>query len=103
MHPLLLVDNDTHELRALSITPPAYGHSVLTCPSGAEAVHRVATNRPDLVLLDLELPDMDGTTVIRTLRDNSDVLIIVLSGRHDPTTQTDALNRGAHDYITTPF
>jgi len=100
---LLIVDDDAQLLRALSITLRAFNHHVLTSTNGVDALSCAAGNRLDLVLLDLGLPDMDGTTVIRGLRGWTRVPIIVLSGRDDPIAKTDALDLGADDYVTKPF
>jgi len=100
---LLIVDDDAQLLRALSITLRAFNYHVLTSTNGVDALSCAARNRLDLVLLDLGLPDMDGTTVIRGLRGWTTVPIIVLSGRDDPIAKTDALDLGADDYVTKPF
>jgi two-component system KDP operon response regulator KdpE len=100
---LLIVDDDAQLLRALSITLRAFNYHVLTSTNGVDALTSATRNRLDLILLDLGLPDMDGTTVIRGLRDWTNVPILVLSGRDDPVAKTHALDLGADDYITKPF
>jgi len=100
---LLIVDDDAQLLRALSITFRAFNYHVLTSTNGVDALTSATRNRLDLILLDLGLPDMDGTTVIRGLRDWTNVPILVLSGRDDPVAKTHALDLGADDYITKPF
>jgi two-component system, OmpR family, KDP operon response regulator KdpE len=100
---LLLVDDDAQLLRALSITLRAFHYQVLTRASGVDALSCANDQRPDLVMLELALPDMDGTTVIRALRGWTTVPVIVLSSRADPAAKTHALDLGADDYVTKPF
>jgi len=100
---LLIVDDDAQLLRALSITLRAFNYGVFTVATGVDALSHTARNKVDLVLLDLGLPDMDGTVVIRGLRGWTTVPILVLSGRDDPVARTHALDLGADDYITKPF
>jgi two-component system, OmpR family, KDP operon response regulator KdpE len=100
---LLIVDDDAQLLRSLSITLRAFNYHVLTSTNGLDALNSATRNQLDLVILDLGLPDMDGTTVIRGLRGWTTVPILVLSGRDDPAAKTHALDLGADDYITKPF
>ena len=74
-----------------------------TAATGAEALAVAAAHPPDLVILDLGLPDIDGVEVIRGLRGWTDAPIIVLSGRTDSADKVDALDAGADDYVTKPF
>jgi two-component system KDP operon response regulator KdpE len=103
MSHLLIVDDDAQLLRSLSITLRAFDYTVHTSTDGVDALSSARRHRFDLVILDLGLPDMDGTTVIRGLRGWTSVPIIVLSGRNDPAAKTDALDLGADDYVTKPF
>src|SRR5882757_1793693 len=103
MSRVLIVDDEPQLLRALSITLRAFDYEVATSSNGAEALVCAARQRLDLVILDLGLPDMAGTTVIRELRAWTTVPIIVLSGRTDPAAKTEALDLGADDYVTKPF
>ena len=100
---VLAVDDDPHILRALRINLQARGHQVLTAGSGTQALVIASRHPPDLVLLDLGLPDMDGVEVISGLRGWTSVPIIVLSGRADGTDKVEALDAGADDYVTKPF
>jgi two-component system KDP operon response regulator KdpE len=78
-------------------------YDVVTAADGADALHATASQRPDVVVLDLGLPDMDGVEVIRKLRTWSPVPILILSGRMDNGGKVDALDAGADDYVTKPF
>ena len=100
---VLVVDDDPHILRAIRIHLTARGYTVLTAPTARAALQAGAEHHPDLVLLDLGLPDLDGTAVIAKLRHWSTVPIIVLSARSDGTDKINALDLGADDYVTKPF
>lgn len=100
---VLLVDDEPQLLRALGINLRARSYEVLTAVSGAAALHMASTHRPDLVVLDLGLPDMDGVDVITGLRAWTTVPILVLSARRDLGDKVDALDAGADDYLIKPF
>jgi two-component system KDP operon response regulator KdpE len=100
---VLVVDDEPQILRALSINLRARKYEVQQASSGAQALSVAAAHPPDLVILDLGLPDMDGTEVIRGLRGWTSVPILVLSGRSDSADKVDALDAGADDYVTKPF
>ncbi|GAB2571584.1 DNA-binding response regulator [Paractinoplanes abujensis] len=100
---ILVVDDDPQILRALRINLRARDYDVEVAADGASALQAAAAHTPDLVVLDLGLPDLDGTEVIRGLRGWSSVPIIVLSGRAEGTDKVDALDAGADDYVTKPF
>jgi two-component system KDP operon response regulator KdpE len=100
---VLIVDDEPQILRALRINLQARQYEVHTAADGAEALHEAASIRPDLLVLDLGLPDLDGVEVIRRLRTWSPVPIVVLSGRVDSRDKVDALDAGADDYVTKPF
>ena len=100
---VLVVDDEPQLLRALRINLSARGYEVVVAADGAEALDAAARHLPDLVILDLGLPDMDGTEVIEGLRGWTDAPIIVLSGRADSTDKVQALDCGADDYVTKPF
>jgi len=100
---ILIVDDEPQILRALRINLHARGYDVITAADGAEALHSAATHRPDLVVLDLGLPDIDGVEVIRKLRTWTPIPIVILSGRMDSRAKVDALDAGADDYVTKPF
>ncbi|MGZ4615161.1 MAG: response regulator [Actinomycetes bacterium] len=100
---VLVVDDEPQILRALRINLRARQYDVLTASSGTEALELAARHPPDLVILDLGLPDIDGVEVIHGLRGWTAVPIVVLSGRSDSADKVDALDAGADDYLTKPF
>ena len=100
---VLVVDDEPQILRALRINLRARRYEVTTAANGTQALDEAAAHPPDLVILDLGLPDMDGVDVIGGLRGWTAVPIIVLSGRADSTDKVDALDAGADDYVTKPF
>ena len=100
---VLVVDDEPQLLRALSINLRARHYEVATAANGTEALTVAAAHPPDVVILDLGLPDMDGTEVIAGLRGWTDVPILVLSGRTDSIDKVEALDAGADDYVTKPF
>jgi two-component system KDP operon response regulator KdpE len=103
MSRVLVVDDEPQLLRALRINLAARRYEVVVAPTGAAALRAAASQPPDVVILDLGLPDLDGADVIRGLRGWSQVPIIVLSGRADASDKVDALDAGADDYVTKPF
>ena len=100
---VLVVDDEAAILRFLKPALEANGYEMETAGSVAEATKRIAAESPDIVLLDLGLPDGDGKDVIRRAREWSDVPIIVLSARERETEKIEALDLGADDYINKPF
>ncbi len=100
---ILVVDDDPQILRALRINLRARQYAVDVAADGATALRVAASGRPDLVVLDLGLPDMDGVDVIGGLRGWTGVPIIVLSGRAGSGDKVAALDAGADDYVTKPF
>jgi two-component system, OmpR family, KDP operon response regulator KdpE len=100
---VLVVDDEPQIVRALSINLRARHYELTTAGSGAEALEVAARRRPDVVILDLGLPDLDGVDVVRGLRGWSTAPIIILSGRSDSTDKVDALDAGADDYLAKPF
>jgi two-component system, OmpR family, KDP operon response regulator KdpE len=105
VHPtaILIVEDQPELLRALRINLRARQYDVLTAGTGREALALAASQSPDAVILDLGLPDIDGTEVIVELRRWSKAPIIVLSGRTSPGDKIGALDVGADDYVTKPF
>ncbi|MEU4527341.1 response regulator [Micromonospora ureilytica] len=100
---ILVVDDEPQILRALRINLRARRYDVDVADSGAAALKAAASHPPDLVVLDLGLPDIDGVEVIRGLRGWTTVPIIVLSGRAGSEDKVAALDAGADDYVTKPF
>ena len=103
MKRVLIVEDEPQILRTLAITVRASGYDVTTAGTAAEALSVAGRHPPDLVVLDLGLPDQDGIHVITRLRTWTDVPIIVLSGRTGSGDKVSALDAGADDYITKPF
>ncbi|WP_394616150.1 response regulator [Lentzea sp. JNUCC 0626] len=103
MTKVLVVDDEPQIVRALRINLAARGYEVLTAFDGATALRLAVDDKPDVVVLDLGLPDMDGTDVIAGLRGWTTMPIIVLSARTDSADKVDALDAGADDYVTKPF
>jgi len=103
MSRVLVVDDEPQIVRALAINLRARGYEVATAGDGGEALQRAAAHPPDVVVLDLGLPDLDGVDVIAGLRGWTTVPILVLSGRSDSVDKVDALDAGADDYVTKPF
>jgi two-component system KDP operon response regulator KdpE len=100
---VLVVDDEPQIVRALRINLRARQYEVYTAQTGSQALNEAAQHPPDLVILDLGLPDLDGVDVIGGLRGWTDAPIIVLSGRADSTDKVEALDAGADDYVTKPF
>jgi two-component system, OmpR family, KDP operon response regulator KdpE len=100
---ILVIDDEPQIIRALRINLRVRHYDVHAASSAGEALDLAARHPPDLVILDLGLPDMDGVEVIHGLRGWTDAPIIVLSGRADSTDKVEALDAGADDYITKPF
>jgi two-component system, OmpR family, KDP operon response regulator KdpE len=100
---VLVVDDEPQILRALRINLRVRHYDVYTAGSGSEALEVAAKYPPDLVILDLGLPDLNGMDVIHGLRGWTEAPIIVLSGRADSIDKVEALDAGADDYVTKPF
>jgi two-component system KDP operon response regulator KdpE len=100
---VLVVDDDPQLLRALRITLTALDYQVATAADGASALATASRTPPDLIILDLGLPDLDGVAVIEGLRGWCTAPIVVLSARHAEPAKVDALDAGADDYLTKPF
>jgi two-component system KDP operon response regulator KdpE len=100
---VLVVDDEPQILRALRINLRVRSYDVDVAGTGSQALEAAAKHPPDLVILDLGLPDLDGVEVIEGLRGWTQAPIIVLSGRADSTDKVEALDAGADDYVTKPF
>lgn len=100
---VLAVDDDATILRTLRINLKARGYEPIAVTCGRDALSELVDSEPDLVILDLGLPDVDGTDVLRQIRRTSTVPVIVLSARHDSDDKVEALDEGADDYVTKPF
>lgn len=100
---VLVIDDDHSLLRALRLGLEAGGHEVVTAVDGAQGITQTALHAPDVVIVDIGLPDMDGLEVARRIRQWSDVPIIILSATGSEDRKITALDEGASDYVTKPF
>jgi len=100
---ILVIDDEPPIRRFLRTSLTAQNYAIVEAGTGAEGLRALAQEKPDLVILDLGLPDMDGAEVIRTIRKSSRVPIVVLSVRDDERGKVQALDLGADDYVTKPF
>ena len=100
---VLVIDDEPQIRKFLRISLGSQGSQVLEAGTGAEGLSQAALGRPELVVLDLGLPDMDGQQVLRELREWSQVPVLVLSVRASEVQKVDALDGGANDYVTKPF
>ena len=100
---MLVIDDDPSLLRALRLGLQAGGHDVVTAANGQQGLSKTAVSTPDVVVLDLGLPDIDGQTVCRRIRQWSEVPIIILSASGNEEGKVAALDGGADDYVTKPF
>ena len=100
---ILIVEDDNHIKNLISTTLKVNKYNYLVATSGNEAIMLTVSHKPDIILLDLGLPDMDGVEIIKNVREWSNIPIIVISARSEDTDKIDALDLGADDYITKPF
>jgi len=100
---ILVIDDDPGLLSVCSVGLRALGHTVRTAETGEEGISRAALHAPDVIVLDLGLPDLDGLVVCKRIRTWSEVPIIVLSADGSEDRKVDALEHGADDYMTKPF
>jgi two-component system KDP operon response regulator KdpE len=100
---ILIADDDPQLVRALTLTLGAVGYDIATAADGAEALRAVVEEHPDVVMVDLGMPHVDGLGVIEGLRGWSNIPVLVVSGRAGAADKVEALDAGADDYITKPF
>jgi two-component system, OmpR family, KDP operon response regulator KdpE len=100
---ILVVDDDRALLRVLSIGLAARGYDVVTARTGLDGVVQASLHQPDVIVLDLSLPDLDGVEVCRRIREFTETPILVLSALGSEDRKVEALDRGADDYVTKPF
>jgi two-component system KDP operon response regulator KdpE len=100
---ILVVEDDDETRAAIVRVLRAQGYRIVEAPDGRTAAERWEARRPDLVLLDLGLPDVDGLQLVRRVRREAATPIIILSGRYQEREKVEALDRGADDYVTKPF
>lgn len=100
---ILIVEDDPSVKNLMTTTMRTHDYHFLTAQNGQSAILQASSHNPDIVLLDLGLPDMDGMEVIRNIRSWSSMPIIVISARSEDTDKIEALDAGADDYLTKPF
>ena len=100
---ILIVEDDNHIKNLISTTLKVNKYNYLVATSGNEAIMLAVSHKPDIILLDLGLPDMDGVEIIKNVREWSNIPIIVISARSEDADKIAALDFGADDYITKPF
>jgi two-component system KDP operon response regulator KdpE len=100
---VLVVEDEAQMRRFLRTSLPAHGYVLFEAPTGQDAIVQAGTRNPDIILLDLGLPDLDGVEVTKRLREFSKAAIIVLSARGQERDKVNALDAGADDYLTKPF
>lgn len=100
---ILLIEDDTSIIKFLSLSLETNGYEVIKAVSGIEGISLFMTDNPDLILLDLGLPDIDGNEVLTQIRGQSEIPILVVSARGQEKEKVTALDLGADDYITKPF
>lgn len=100
---ILVADDDPQILRALRVTLRARGYDIVVATNGADALNAAIEQRPDLYMIDLGMPHLDGVEVIEGLRGWTSAPILVVSGRTDSVDKVQALDAGADDYVTKPF
>jgi two-component system KDP operon response regulator KdpE len=104
MNPVaLIIDDEVQIRRLLRVALEGEGYKVLEAKTGQEGLTEVANRRPDIILLDLGLPDMEGSAVLKRLREWSETPVVVLTVRDDEQEKVAALDAGAEDYVTKPF
>lgn len=103
MTKVLIVDDEPQILRTLRINLQARHYDVVTAVTGRAALQAATESRPDLIILDLGLPDLEGVEVVRSLRTWTQIPVLILSGRLDSRAKVQALDAGADDYVTKPF
>ena len=100
---VLVIEDDTPVRNLITTTLKTHDYKFLTAKNGAEAILMASSHNPDVVFLDLGLPDMDGIRVIQQIRSWSNMPVIVISARSDDADKIEALDAGADDYLTKPF
>lgn len=103
MSRILVIDDEASIRRLLQVILEGAGHAVLATEDASHGLHALAVDKPDLLILDLGLPDLDGLEALRRLREWSQIPVLVLSARANSTDKVNALDLGADDYLTKPF
>jgi two-component system, OmpR family, KDP operon response regulator KdpE len=100
---ILVIDDEPQMRRLLQLTLESNGYAIRTATLGNEGVAKAASERPELILLDLGLPDMDGSEVLKKIREWSSIPVLILSVRNSETDIVGCLDAGADDYLVKPF
>ena len=100
---ILVIDDETQIIKFLKVSLGSHGFEIDEAVNGADGIARVAAGKPDLIIVDLGLPDMDGKSVVKAIREWSSTPIIVLSAREQEKEKVEAFEAGADDYVTKPF
>lgn len=103
---IVIADDEPHVLRSLEFILKKQGYKVITAVNGEEALERVKENNPDLVFLDIQMPKMDGNTVLRHLRDDpeyKDLYIVMITAKGQEADRLHSLESGASEYVTKPY
>jgi len=100
---ILVIDDEKQIIKFLKVSLGAHGFEIDEAFTGADGIARAAAGKPDVIIVDLGLPDMDGKTVVKTIREWSTTPIIVLSAREQEKEKVEAFDAGADDYVTKPF
>ncbi len=100
---ILIVEDDTSVKNLMTTTLKAHDYKYIVAETGEDAIRQASTYNPDIILLDLGLPDIDGVEVIKKIRTWSNVPIIVISARSEDADKIETLDNGADDYLTKPF
>lgn len=100
---ILIIDDEPQIRKLLRVSLNAYGYNIDEAKNGQDGINNAAVFKPDLILVDLGLPDIDGKEVVRRIRDWSNLPIIILTARDQEQEKIDALDAGADDYVTKPF
>jgi DNA-binding response OmpR family regulator len=103
---IVIADDEPHVLRSLEFILKKQGYRVITATNGEEALERVKSNHPDLVFLDIQMPKMDGNTVLRKLREETefqDLYIVMITAKGQEVDRLNSLESGANEYVTKPY
>lgn len=103
---IVIADDEPHVLRSLEFILKKQGYRVITATNGEEALNRVLENNPDLVFLDIQMPKMDGNTVLRKLREEEkfqDLYIVMITAKGQEVDRLNSLESGANEYVTKPY
>lgn len=103
---IVIADDEPHVLRSLEFILKKQGYRVVTATNGEEALERVKSHNPDLVFLDIQMPKMDGNTVLRKLREETqfqDLYIVMITAKGQEVDRLNSLESGANEYVTKPY